>query len=251
MGFVLLAGCCATLISLLPGVLARPAGAGTRVTLITVTAGKPSELAFKLSKSSIPATGTVTFKVTNAGTLSHDFKVCTTPSATVAKNACVGKVTKMLRHGQSAILTVAFTKKGSFEYLCTVPGHAGAGMKGLFGVASKPATVSNPVTTPTPTTTTTPVALPPPPATETLIGDPVNGATVFASAGCGTCHTLAAARATGVIGPSLDSLARQLTQALIVTQVTNGGQTMPSFAQSLTATQINDLAAYVYKSTHA
>jgi len=38
---------------------------------------------------------------------------------------------------------------------------------------------------------------------------------------------------------------------LIVNQVTNGGQTMPSFAQSLTPTQINDVAAYVYQSTHA
>jgi uncharacterized cupredoxin-like copper-binding protein len=29
---------------------------------------------------------------------------------------------------------VSFTKKGSFPYLCTVPGHAQAGMKGTFVV---------------------------------------------------------------------------------------------------------------------
>src|SRR4051812_28637390 len=61
-----------------------------KVTLITVAAGKPSELAFKLSKlSSIPK-GKVTFKVTNLGVAYHDFKICARPvaSASAAKNAC-------------------------------------------------------------------------------------------------------------------------------------------------------------------
>ena len=108
--------------------------AATKVTIVAVTAGKPSELAFKLSKFSNLPVGTVRFNVTDGGALSHDFKLCTAPSATSAKNACVGKVTPMLKHGQKAILTVVITKKGKYEYLCTVPGHAGAGMKGLVGI---------------------------------------------------------------------------------------------------------------------
>jgi uncharacterized cupredoxin-like copper-binding protein len=111
-------------------------------TVITVTAGKPVELGFKLSKvSAIPA-GTVTFKVTNEGLAYHSFKLCTTPVTTDAKNTCTGVVTKLLKHGQSATLTVKLTKSGKYEYLCAVPGHAAAGMKGLIGigVAVKPAT---------------------------------------------------------------------------------------------------------------
>ena len=38
----------------------------------------------------------------------------------------------MLQPGKSARLTVTFLKKGRFPYLCTVPGRAAAGMKGVF-----------------------------------------------------------------------------------------------------------------------
>ncbi len=107
-----------------------------KASVITVTPGKPSELAFKLSKTSMIPTGTVTFKVTNLGVAFHNFKVCTTPvaSPSAAKNACVGRATAVLHHGQSATLTVTFSKKGLYEFLCTVTGHAAAGMKGLLGV---------------------------------------------------------------------------------------------------------------------
>jgi hypothetical protein len=44
-----------------------------KAAVVTVTAGKPSELAFKLSKSSLIAAGPVTFEVTNKGVLTHDF----------------------------------------------------------------------------------------------------------------------------------------------------------------------------------
>jgi mono/diheme cytochrome c family protein len=213
-----------------------------------VTAGKPTELGFTLSKkASIPA-GTVIFKVTNKGKLAHTFKVCTKPSTTSTANSCTGKVTKLLAPGASTTLTVVFTKKGTYEYLCTVPGHASAGMKGLIGIATKPATVVTPTTT-SAAATTTAAAGPKPPATEALVGDPVDGASVFKSAGCGGCHTMAAAGSTGNVGPNLDTIAPD--QPAIVTQVTGGGGFMPSFAASLTAQQINDVAAYVYQSTHS
>jgi uncharacterized cupredoxin-like copper-binding protein len=34
----------------------------------------------------------------------------------------------------SAYLTVTFTAPGTYEYLCTIPGQAAAGMKGLLTV---------------------------------------------------------------------------------------------------------------------
>jgi len=225
-----------------------------KMTVVDVTAGRPTEFAFQLSESSKLPVGNVTFEVTNKGKIPHSFKICTSPTAGTA-NSCVGVATNVMKPGQVAVLTVKLTT-GTHEYLCTVPGHAAAGMKGVLGVGVATATTTLPTPTPTPTPTTTTTAAPPPPvtkppATEPLGGDPVDGASVFASAGCTSCHTLAAAGSTGTIGPDLDSIANELTQALIVNQVTNGGQTMPSFAQSLTPTQINDVAAYVYQSTHA
>jgi uncharacterized cupredoxin-like copper-binding protein len=107
-----------------------------KVSVITVTAGKPSELAFRLTKTSMVPVGTVTFKVTNLGVAFHNFKICAipVPSAAGAKNSCFGKATPVLKHGQSATLTVKFSLDGKYEFLCTIPGHAAAGMKGLLGV---------------------------------------------------------------------------------------------------------------------
>jgi mono/diheme cytochrome c family protein len=80
-----------------------------------------------------------------------------------------------------------------------------------------------------------------------LKGDPTAGATVFQSAGCGACHTLAAAHSTGTIGPNLDQLKPDYRH--VTAQVTLGGAVMPSFKSKLTAQQIADVAAYVVKST--
>src|SRR6266581_3746058 len=123
-----------------PAALKRAAAvnhsASSKVNVITVTAGKPSELAFKLSKTSLVPAGTITFKVTNLGVAFHNFKICTipVPGAAGAKDACFGKSTRILKHGQSATLTVSFSLAGKYEFLCTVTGHAAAGMKGLLGV---------------------------------------------------------------------------------------------------------------------
>jgi mono/diheme cytochrome c family protein len=69
------------------------------------------------------------------------------------------------------------------------------------------------------------------------------GAAVFASAGCGNCHTLKAAGATGTIGPDLDQL--RPPAALVSSTVQSGAGSMPSFAGKLSLTQIAALAAYV------
>jgi mono/diheme cytochrome c family protein len=78
-------------------------------------------------------------------------------------------------------------------------------------------------------------------------GDPKKGSAVFASGGCGGCHTLAAAHATGTLGPNLDEL--KPDYQAVTAQVTNGGGAMPAFKSRLSAQQIADVSAYVVDST--
>ena len=59
--------------------------------------------------------------LSDKGKLPHDFKIA-------------GKATKIISPGQTAKLTVTL-KKGRYPYQCTVPGHAQAGMKGVFVVS--------------------------------------------------------------------------------------------------------------------
>jgi uncharacterized cupredoxin-like copper-binding protein len=101
------------------GVVAAPAlGSRTHATgtAVTVTA---TEFHFKLSKTSVPH-GSVTFTVVNKGHVAHDFKIS-------------GKKTPLIKPGKSAKLTVTL-KAGKIAYLCTVAGHAAAGMKGKLTV---------------------------------------------------------------------------------------------------------------------
>ena len=72
------------------------------------------------------------------------------------------------------------------------------------------------------------------------------GATVFASAGCGGCHTLAAADATGSIGPNLDEL--RPDAAAVAAVVTDGEGSMPAFAGRLSAAEIEAVSDYVASS---
>ena len=77
------------------------------------------EYKFTLSKKTVRH-GTVTFRFKNAGKLAHDFKIA-------------GKKTKIIGKGKSTTLTVKL-KKGTYKYVCTIPGHADKGMKGTLRV---------------------------------------------------------------------------------------------------------------------
>ena len=92
-----------------------PARAATKISV------RGKEFSFHLSKRSIPKPGKVTFSFHNVGTMAHDFRIG-------------GKQTRLIGPGKTARLRVTFHKKGRFTYLCTVPGHAQAGMKGVFTV---------------------------------------------------------------------------------------------------------------------
>jgi uncharacterized cupredoxin-like copper-binding protein len=81
---------------------------------------KGGEFFFKLSTKSIAKPGKVTFVFKNVGHVAHDFKINR-------------KVTPKIGPGKTAKLVVTF-KKGKYPFLCTVPGHAAAGMKGVLTV---------------------------------------------------------------------------------------------------------------------
>jgi uncharacterized cupredoxin-like copper-binding protein len=95
---------------------ALPNTSAVKTAKVTVTA---SEFKFKLSALKV-AHGKVVFHVVNRGKLAHDFKIA-------------GKKTALLKPGKAVNLTVTL-KKGSYPYLCTVAGHAAAGMKGKLKV---------------------------------------------------------------------------------------------------------------------
>jgi uncharacterized cupredoxin-like copper-binding protein len=103
-------------------VTAQPAGARSaeKVALLARVKVTASEFKFVLSKKTARR-GVVVFRVTNVGTIKHDFSI-------------KGRKTRLLSHGQSATLRVTFLRKGHYPYKCTVPGHAAAGMKGVFTI---------------------------------------------------------------------------------------------------------------------
>ena len=80
---------------------------------------KAKEFSFTLSTKT--GAKTVVFKVMNVGKLPHDFKIS-------------GHKTPLIAPGKSATLRVNFPVAAKYPYLCTVPGHAAAGMKGVFTV---------------------------------------------------------------------------------------------------------------------
>ena len=89
------------IVSLVAAMSAFGGASSTDVTTVTVTLAKPSEFKITLSKKTI-GKGVTTFKVTNKGALSHDFKIS-------------GRKTRMLTTGKSATLRTIL-KKGKYAY---------------------------------------------------------------------------------------------------------------------------------------
>ena len=92
--------------------------AGPAATTIQVKGG---EFFFRLSKKTIAKPGKVTFSFKNIGHVTHDFSI-------------LGRKTRLIQPGRTTQLVVTFKKKGRYAYKCTVPGHAAAGMSGVFTV---------------------------------------------------------------------------------------------------------------------
>lgn len=70
-----------------------------------------------------------------------------------------------------------------------------------------------------------------------------DGSEIFAQAGCGSCHTLAAAGSSGTVGPNLDEV--KPSHDLVVDRVTNGQGGMPPFKDQLSGEQIQAVADFV------
>lgn len=114
-----------------------------------------------------------------------------------------------------------------------------AGCGGGTQTGATPETVIGSV----PTQTTSTAGLP----ALSLKGDAAAGKSIFASQGCGGCHTLAAAGAAGTVGPNLDQV--KPTFDLAVTRITKGRGAMPAFGDRLKPQQIADVAQYIVSST--
>ncbi len=87
----------------------------------------------------------------------------------------------------------------------------------------------------------------PPAPTVPASADAAAGAAVWESAGCGTCHILAAAGAAGEVGPNLDE--SELDFDFVLNRVEMGGGSMPAFKGQLDEQQLLDVSAYVIEST--
>jgi cytochrome c6 len=94
-----------------------------------------------------------------------------------------------------------------------------------------------------------------------IVGSPKAGKPLFVST-CGVCHTLKAAGTAGIVGPNLDKVG-PLTEPVIIKAIRNGGATvmtkaaaakystqMVAYKGALSTEQINNIAAYLYVSTH-
>lgn len=74
--------------------------------------------------SNSTAAGTISFVITNEGAMPHDFAI--TIDGERYKS-------EMIKPGSAGSLTVELPT-GSYEYICTIPGHDVLGMKGTFTV---------------------------------------------------------------------------------------------------------------------
>jgi mono/diheme cytochrome c family protein len=81
---------------------------------------------------------------------------------------------------------------------------------------------------------------------------------VFLAQGCGSCHTLAAANATGTVGPDLDEAipgqdANQVEQSIIdpdaqLSQGFGAGIMPTTYQQDLTPQELKDLVDFLLQS---
>jgi manganese oxidase len=127
---------------LLPAVLLLVPSKTASTPTTTSTTAAPSEQihltvkewSFQPNQLQLPVGRPVTLVLDNTGQLDHDVSI---PSLGIQLKAAAGK---------SASQTVTATDEGTFDYLCSLPGHKEAGMKGqvVVGTASSANTTAAP-----------------------------------------------------------------------------------------------------------
>jgi uncharacterized cupredoxin-like copper-binding protein len=100
-------------------VLTVGAVGGTRAPAPQRVAVGLTEFKIAVAPKTVRKGAVITFAVTNKGAIGHNFKVA-------------GKKTPVLAAGKRGTFKVTFAKAGRYAYLCTVPTHAAAGMKGVL-----------------------------------------------------------------------------------------------------------------------
>lgn len=78
-----------------------------------------TEFKFTVAPKTVKKKVPVTFTATNKGAIGHDFRIA-------------GKKTPVVSAGGKRTLKVTFAKAGRYAYICTLPTHATAGMKGVL-----------------------------------------------------------------------------------------------------------------------
>lgn len=98
---------------------------------------KAQDLAFDQTQLAVPAGAKVTVNLTNTGALEHNWVLVheavelTTVTAADAINQAASEI---LAGGKSTTLTFTAPAPGRYQFICTVPGHAIAGMVGKLTV---------------------------------------------------------------------------------------------------------------------
>ncbi|MEO0061882.1 MAG: hypothetical protein RLZZ08_442 [Pseudomonadota bacterium] len=116
---------------------------------------------------------------------------------------------------------------------CVPAADEGAKVASAPVAATAPAPVATPAPAPIPAATLTPAS-----------ADAAAGKALFNDWSCSACHTLAAAGASGSIGPSFDGNAK-INPAYATTVITTGQGAMPAFGGQLSDAEITTLANYI------
>jgi plastocyanin len=106
------------------GAAAGGGGGGGGGQTISISADPKGALKYNTTKLSAKA-GSDTFDFTNDAPIAHDFTIETSSGQKVAATPIFSGGTKSV---------TATLKPGTYKFLCTVPSHAAAGMKGTLTV---------------------------------------------------------------------------------------------------------------------
>ncbi len=102
---------------------ARPAGAGSTAAPQMVTVQASDSLKFDPSSVTVKAGQPVQLTLSNTGQMQHDWSL---------DQGAAQPVKIVANAGQSATGTFTIDRPGTYTFICSVPGHAAAGMKGTI-----------------------------------------------------------------------------------------------------------------------
>lgn len=88
-----------------------------------------TDLKFGTPKIEAKVGQTVKVALENKGAIEHDIAF-----PTIKADKPAASLKAVAKPGQTATLEFTPTAKGSYEYICTIPGHKEAGMKGVINV---------------------------------------------------------------------------------------------------------------------